>query len=196
MREGQFTTYKQQSPYDSPRRKSELGLLLIWDLVWTVFCVWTPKPFNGWRLFWLQLFGCKMDGKPFVHQRARIDVPWNLTLHDRSCLGDRAHAYSLGEIELGARSTVAQETYLCAATHKFSDPKLPLQTAKITIGDDAFLAARVFVMPGISIGDGALIGACSVVTQDMPPWTVCAGHPCAPIRKREFKESNTTNEPT
>ena len=44
-----------------------------------------------------------------VHQRARIAIPWNLTLHDRACLGDRANAYSLGPIEIGARATVAQE---------------------------------------------------------------------------------------
>lgn len=159
-------------------------LLPVWDWVWFLLCEWTPKPCNPWRLFWLRIFGCKLDGKPFVHQRARIEAPWRLTMHDRSCLGDRAHAYCLDEIELGPRSTVAQEAYLCTGTHNFEDPSQPLLTAKITVGEDAFLGARTFVMPGVVIGPGAVIGACSLVTQDMPAWTVCFGHPCKPVKPR------------
>src|SRR4030095_6783562 len=181
-----FYTYAQKSAYVSGRSKGQLFALLFWPYVWFFLCAWTPKPFNSWRLMWLRLFGCKLHGQPFVHPRARIEVPWNLTMHDRSCLGDRANAYSLGEIELKARSTVAQEAYLCTGTHQFEDPSLPLQTAKITVGEDAFILARVFVMPGVIIGDGAVIGACSVVTNDMPAWTVCAGNPCRPLRPRRF----------
>src|SRR5207248_567279 len=83
----------------------------------------------------LDVFGATIEGQPFVHQRARIAIPWHLTLRDRACLGDRANAYSLGEIEIGARATVAQEAYLSTGTHDFSHPALQLVTAKITIGD-------------------------------------------------------------
>ena len=76
---------------------------MLWQYVWALFCLWTPKPFNPWRLFWLRLFGAKLYGAPFVHPLARIFVPWNLTMHDRSALGERANAYSLGEIELKAQ---------------------------------------------------------------------------------------------
>jgi acetyltransferase-like isoleucine patch superfamily enzyme len=106
----------------------------------------------------------RLYGRPFVHPAARIEIPWNLTMHDRACLGDRAHAYSLGEIVLKQRCTIAQESYLCTGTHDFTHPVLPLQTAPIVIEEDAFLGARSFIMPGITIGAGAVIGACSVVT--------------------------------
>lgn len=185
MSDAKFKTYKQTSAYKSARPKRELIGVLLWEIAWNTFCVWTPKPFNGWRLMWLKLFGAKIYGKPFVHQRARIEVPWNLIMHDRSCLGDRANAYSLDIIELMPRSTVAQESYLCTGTHKFDDPNLPLQTAKITIAEDAFLGARTFVLPGITIGAGTITGAGSVVTTDLPEWTICAGNPCKPIKRRE-----------
>lgn len=168
----------------SPRPVGELILQVAWSYLWMLLCAWTPKPFNGWRLFWLRLFGAQLHGKPFVHQLARIQLPWNLIMHDRSALGERANAYSLGTIELKARSTVAQEAYLCAATHDFENPNLPLKVGKITIGEDAFLGARTFVMPGITIGDGAVIGACSVVTRDVPSWIIAAGNPCKPLKKR------------
>jgi putative colanic acid biosynthesis acetyltransferase WcaF len=130
------------------------------------------------------VFNAKIHGTPFVHQRARIAIPWNLTLHDRACLGDRANAYSLGEIEIGARAVVAQEAYLSTGSHDFSDPALPLVVAKITIGEDAFVGARVFVLPGVTIGARAIIGACSVVTHDVPENVVAAGNPCRVLRPR------------
>lgn len=157
---------------------------VLWEFCWTLFCVWTPKPLNEWRLFWLRVFDAKIDGRPFVHQRARIEIPWNLTLHDRSCLGDRANAYSLGEIEIGAGATVAQEVYLSSASHDFRDPAMPLTVAKITIGEDAFIGARALVLPGVTIGARAVVGACSVVTKDIPDNVIAAGNPCRVIRAR------------
>ncbi len=157
---------------------------MLWEFCWFVFCAWTPKPLNPWRLFWLRVFDAKIEGEPFVHQRARIAIPWNLTLRDRACLGDRANAYSLGEIEIGARATVAQEAYLSAGSHDFNDPNLPLVTGKITIGEDAFVGARAFVLPGVTIGRRAVIGACSVVTADVPDNVIAAGNPCRVIRPR------------
>jgi putative colanic acid biosynthesis acetyltransferase WcaF len=157
---------------------------VLWEFCWIVFCVWTPKPFNQWRLFWLRVFDAKIHGTPFVHQRARIEIPWNLTLHDRACLGDRANAYSLGEIEIGARATVAQEVYLSSASHDFGNPAMPLIVAKITIGEDAFVGARAFVLPGVRIGSRAVVGSCSVVTKDVPDDVIAAGNPCRVIRPR------------
>lgn len=172
----------QESKYASPWSQNERFWRLLWELCWAVFCSWTPKPANPWRLFWLRIFDAKISGTPFVHQRARIAIPWNLTLHDRACLGDRANAYSLGEIEIGAGAVVAQEVYLSTGSHDFSQGALPLVVAKITIGEAAFVGARAFVLPGVTIGARAIIGACAVVTKDVPNDVVAAGNPCRVLR--------------
>ncbi|HXA09426.1 MAG TPA: DapH/DapD/GlmU-related protein [Chthoniobacterales bacterium] len=174
----------QTSPSQSPWSGGDRILRLLWEFCWSIFCVWTPKPANPWRLFWLGVFGAKIHGTPFVHQRARIAIPWKLTLHDRACLGDRANAYSLGEIEIGARAVVAQEAYLNTGSHDFADPAMPLVVAKITIGEDAFVGARAFVMPGVTIGARAIVGACSVVTRDVPENVIAVGNPCRVLRPR------------
>ncbi len=171
---------EQASQFSSPWSVHERFWRILWEFCWTLFCVWTPKPANPWRLFWLRVFDAKIFGTPFVHQRARIAIPWNLTLHDQACLGDRANAYSLGEIEIGARAIVAQEVYLSTGSHDFAQPSLPLVVGKITIGEGAFLGARAFVMPGVTIGARAIVGACSVVTNDLPNDVVAAGNPCVP----------------
>ena len=98
----------QTSAYDSPWPNSHRARRVLWEFCWFVFCSWTPKPLNEWRLFWLRLFDARIEGTPFVHARARIAIPWHLTLRDRACLGDRANVYSLAEIEIGARATVAR----------------------------------------------------------------------------------------
>lgn len=169
-----------QSPWGL-RTRVVMGM---WELCWAVFCAWTPKPCNGWRLLWLRAFGARIHGTPFVHQRARIQIPWNVTLHDRCCLGDRTNAYSLGPIEIEAHAVVAQEAYLCTGSHEFDQPGLPLITAKIHIGRAAFVGARAFVLPGVRIGEGAIIGACSVVASDVAPFTINAGTPCRMLRPR------------
>ncbi|MGH8095323.1 MAG: DapH/DapD/GlmU-related protein [Chthoniobacterales bacterium] len=174
----------QSTPFDSPWPVSERLRRILWEFCWVVFCGWTPKPANPWRLFWLGVFDAKIHGTPFVHQRARIAIPWNLTLHDRACLGDRTNAYSLGEIEIGSGAVVAQEAYLSTGTHNFSQAAMPLAVAKITIGEDAFVGARAFVMPGVKIGARAIIGACSVVTHDVPENVIAAGNPCRVLRPR------------
>jgi len=184
-----FEQHPAASRYASPWSLRERMRLLLWNALWPLFCEWTPKPFNAWRLLLLRLFGCKIDGKPFVHQRARIQIPWHVTLHNKSCVGDRANLYSLGEIELGRGCVIAQEAYLCAGTHDFGRTDTPLLTGKITIDAEAFVGARAFVMPGIRIGEGAVVGACSVVTRDLPAWTVSAGNPSRIIRAGITRDS-------
>ena len=169
--------HAQVSSYTSPWTKQQRIKMVLWEYCWLFFCAWTPKPANAWRVWWLKAFGATVYGQPFVHQRARIQIPWNLTLHDRAALGDRTNAYSLGRIEVHEHATVAQEAYLCTGTHAFDQPAKNLVTAPIIIGAHAFVGARAFVMLGTTIGEHAIVGACSVVTKDVPPYSVVKGNP-------------------
>jgi putative colanic acid biosynthesis acetyltransferase WcaF len=172
-----MNVHNQKNPYSSPWTTKQRVKMLLWEFAWKFCCSWTPKPANRWRLFWLKLFGAKIYGAPFVHQRARIQIPWNLTLHDHATLGDRTNAYSLGNIEIFEDATVAQEAYLCTGTHAFNSDSRNLITAPITIGAHAFVGARAFVLPGVTIGEHAIVGACSLVTKDVPPHAIVKGNP-------------------
>ena len=179
-----LTTHAQASAFSSPwTRRQQVGLL-VWEYAWVALCRWTPKPLNPWRLLVLRAFGATVAGRPFVHPRARVQIPWKLTLRDRACLGDGTMAYSLGRIEIGERATVAQEAYLCAGTHDFTDVNLPLQTAPIVIGADCFVGARALVLPGVTIGARAIVGAGSVVPRDVAPDAIVAGNPARVIGRR------------
>ena len=169
--------HQQTSAYTSPWTQKQRLKMVLWEYSWLLFCAWTPKPANAWRVMWLKLFGAKIYGKPFVHQRARIQIPWNLTLHNRATLGDRTNAYSLGPIEVHEHATVAQEAYICTGTHALDRAAMNLITAPIIIGAHAFVGARAFILPGVVIGEHAIVGACSVVTKSVEARRTVKGNP-------------------
>jgi putative colanic acid biosynthesis acetyltransferase WcaF len=148
----------------------------------------TPKFLNGFRLFLLRLWGAKITGRPFVSQSARIRIPWHLELHDGACIGERADIYNLGNVVIREVATVAQDSMLCGGSHDFSSPRLELTVGDIDIGPHAFIGARAVVLPGIRIGEGVVVGAASVVTKDIPPWTISAGNPAKPIGTRSMSD--------
>ena len=188
-------THAQTDAYVSPWSFRHRLALLAWDYVWIFACRWTPKPFNPWRLFVLRCFGAEIHGTPFVHQRARIAQPQNLVLHHRACLGDRAAAYSLGRIVLHEGATISQEAYLCTGTHDFAAPHLPLQTAAIVVERGAFVGARAFVLPGVILGAGCIVGAMAVVTRDVGRGEIVAGNPARPLGRQPMPASASVETP-
>jgi putative colanic acid biosynthesis acetyltransferase WcaF len=107
-------------------------------------------------------------------------------MDEDSCLGPEVECYCVDRIRLGARSVVSQGTLLCAATHALDTLEMPLVTAPIEVGDDAWVAARAFVGPGVKIGRGAVVGACAVVTRDIDEMDIVAGNPARKIGKRNL----------
>jgi putative colanic acid biosynthesis acetyltransferase WcaF len=179
-----FTVHTQSSTYTSPWTVKTRVRVLAWELCWKLFCGWTPKPFNAWRLVWLRLFGTTLLGVPFVHGRASIIRPWNLVLHDLACLGDGAVAYCLDRVELGVGCTIAQGAYVCTGTHDFNHPSTPLKTAPISVGAHAFVGLRAIVLPGVQVGEGSIVGAGAIVTKDTEPWAIYGGNPARRIGER------------
>ena len=176
----------QDGAYRSPwSRRQRVGFLL-WQVAWATLYRPTPKPLYPWRVWLLKRFGATVSGRPFVAASSRVRIPWLLTLEDRACLGEHAEVYNLGPVRLGPRVTVAQHAYLCAGTHDLSTPALPLVVGPVDVGADAFLGARCFILPGVVIGEGAVVGATATVTKDVEPWAIVAGNPARVVGRREF----------
>lgn len=155
-----------------------------WNIVWFLLFRPTPRPFHAWRCMLLSMFGAKLGKSVHPYPSARIWAPWNLEMGDHSCLSEQVDCYCVDKIRIGAHATVSQYSFLCTASHDYTDKSMPLVSAPISIGKYAWVTADVFIAPGVKIGEGAVIGARSSVFTDVEPWVVVAGNPAAPVKKR------------
>ena len=151
---------------------------------------WSPRPCFGLRRFILRCFGAQVGRHVNIYSSALIYYPWNLEIGDWSSIGEWALIYNLGKVTIGQRATISQRTHLCAGTHDYSDPALPLLRPPIGVADDVWICADAFLGPGVLVGHGAVVGARAVVTKDVSPWTVVAGNPARLIKQRVLGTSS------
>lgn len=104
---------------------------------------------------------------------------------DHSCLSHFVDCYCVDKVTLGRHATVSQYSHLCTASHDYNKADMPLVTAPIVIESFAWVTADVFVGPGVTVGEGAVVAARSTVVRDVQPWTVVAGASAKPIRSRD-----------
>lgn len=166
---------------------------IIWNVVYVLLFRYSPNPIHAWRSFLLRIFGAKVGRRVHVYPGVKVWAPWNIVLGDECGIANGVTLYSQGKISIGKRSVISQGSYLCAGTHDYTHPGFPLITKPIVIGDNAWVATESFIHPGISIGDGCVIGARSVVTKDQPCWMVCSGFPCVPLKPRKIHSSGDEN---
>ena len=157
---------------------------VLWHVVWSSLYRFSPKFIHGWRRFLLRCFGARVAAGAHPYPRAKIWAPWNLTMEEHSCLADDVDCYCVAPIRIGANATVSQYSYLCAASHDYRNPAMPLIVASIVIESRAWVAADVFVGPGVKIGEGSVVGARSTVLSDVEPWSIVGGSPAKRIGER------------
>lgn len=163
------------------------ALRALWGLVWALLFWPSPRPLHAWRRFLLRLFGARIGAGCRIYPDAHVWWPAHLECDELVTIGPGVNVYNQDRIRIGARAVVSQGAYLCTATHDYTSPAFPLVLRPIEIGAHAWIATEAFVHPGVTIGEGAVIGARAVVLADMPPWMVCAGHPCKPLKPREMQ---------
>lgn len=158
-----------------------------WGIVWLILFRPTPSRvvfFIWWRKNLLRLFGAKIGRCAVVLASCRVWQPWKLTLGDFSTLDEGVFCYSADHILIGTQCVVSQGAMLCCASHDITSPTMELVTKPIILEDQVWIAARAFIGPDVTVGEGAVVGACAVVTKDVHSWTVVAGNPAKPIKKR------------
>lgn len=176
-------------PYKNKLSFKNKVLRVLWNFVYII--LFRPSPdilFWQWRVFLLRCFGAKIGKRCKIHSSASFWAPWNLEMEDLVAIGQNALIYSVDKIYLRTKVCISQGAYLCTASHDITNKENPLITAPINIESFAWVATNAFIGMGVTIGQGAVIGATASVYKDVEPWTVVGGNPAKFIKKRIIKK--------
>jgi putative colanic acid biosynthesis acetyltransferase WcaF len=150
-----------------------------WKVAWFLLASWTPAPLRRWRIFLANAFGAHIHPSASLYSSVDIWYPPNLTMKAQSALARGVKCYSMAPITIGYRAIVSQGAFLCAGTHDIHSPTFQIQARPIEIGDHAWVCAEAFVGPGVTVAEGAVLGARGVAFKDIEEWTVHVGNPAS-----------------
>jgi putative colanic acid biosynthesis acetyltransferase WcaF len=136
---------------------------------------------NYLRVARLRRGGLHCIGTSYVHRRARISPPSNVTIGANCCIG-KAFLQALDTISVGDRSIVGDDVFLCTGSHDINARDFHLVTKPIAVGRYVWIATGATILPGVTIGDGAVVGAMAVVSRDVPAGAVVAGNPARMVK--------------
>ena len=172
------------------RGRSAIYVQLWWLIQATLFA-WSPQFAYGWRRLLLKIFGAKIGKIVIIRPSVKLTYPWKVKIGDNSWIGDEVILYSLGEIIIGSDSVISQKSYICTGSHSTYSPEFKIFAKPIRIGNQCWIATDVFIAPGMTIGDGAVVGARSSVFNDIPAEMICMGSPAEPVKRRSSKQEKT-----
>ncbi len=144
-------------------------------------------PSSALRVSLLRVFGAAVGAGVVIKPGVHIKYPWHLVVGDNCWLGEECWVDNLTTVRLGANVCVSQGAYLCTGNHDWKDPAFGLIVAPISLGDGAWVGARAVLMPGVTLGAGAIAAAGSVVSKDIPAWEIHAGNPAQFTKQRVLR---------
>lgn len=137
--------------------------------------------------------GSTIDYKTYIRYPFRVRIGSHTTIN-RGCRLLASFYHKDVEIAIGNHVAIAPEVCFLAAGHDYKELGLPDTAASITVGDYVWIGARSIILQGVTIGEGAVVAAGSVVTKDVLPYTIVAGVPAGKIKIREVKRVETSSE--
>lgn len=172
------------------RIKRSLGWHLYWNLAFYLPCSFKR---GGRFAKWLRAACCRQF---LVHVGDNANIERgayfggdNISIGDNSGIGVNANIY--GSVTIGNDVMMGPECDIHSGCHEFSRTDIPMwhqgfkPDRPVAIGNDVWLGSRVTILPGVKIGDGAIIGAASVVTKDVPPYAIAVGNPAVVKKYRK-----------
>jgi putative colanic acid biosynthesis acetyltransferase WcaF len=139
---------------------------------------------HSWRVFILRCFGGRIGAKNMIYPTAKIWAPWLLKTGDVVTIAGGVNIYNPAEVEINDRSVLSQDCYVCAATHDYNNRDFSTVSKRIVIGPVSWICAKAIVLPGVTVGEGAVLGAGAVTSKDLKSWCVYVGNPARLIGQR------------
>ena len=141
-------------------------------------------PFHTIRIGILRFMKAKIGRKVGIYRGFEIRSPWKLTIGNSSVIGHNALLDARRGLTIGNNVNVSNEVMIWTLHHDYNSSTFASQGKEVIIEDYVWLCSRSVILPGVTVGRGAVVAAGAVVTRDVAPFTVVGGVPAKPIAKR------------
>lgn len=132
-----------------------------------------------------ELFG-KTGEHIFIEAPFHCDYGWNIEVGENFFANYNLTILDVGKVTIGANAQIAPNVSIYTAGHPLHPDSRNSgyeYGIPVTIGDNVWIGGSTVIMPGVNIGSNVVIGAGSVVTKDIPDWSIAVGNPCRVLRK-------------
>ena len=169
------------------------GRPMAWRALWMFIglpllrCPWLAS--SKLRAVLLRLFGARIGARVVIRQYVTVKYPWHLEVGDDCWIGEQVWIDNLTLVRIGNSACLSQGAYLCTGNHDWTDPAFGLRVAAIEVGTGAWAGARSLLMPGVELGEGAVVSAGSVVSGRVPAYQVFGGNPASFIKERRLRDA-------
>src|SRR5881275_2894141 len=160
----------------APRWKRELWVIVRWVFFQNP-CPWG----SAFRSVLLRSFGAKIGKGVAIGSNVNISFPWRLVVGDHVWIGDDVGILSLAQVTIESSVCVARRSFLCTGSHDMRREDFKLKVAPILIRTGSWIAIGSLILPGVTIGEGAVVSAGSVVLKDVPPNCLVRGNPATVV---------------
>lgn len=140
---------------------------------------------NPLRKYYLRIFGIKIGRGSSIHRWCHFFHIGKLAIGDNSTINFGCILDNRRGIYIGNNVGIAHYTKIYTLGHDINDPKFRTKGKPVYINDNSFIFSNSLIMPGVTIGEGAIILAGSVVTKNVEPWTVVGGNPAKKVKDRK-----------
>lgn len=113
-----------------------------------------------------------------------LDTLGNLSIGENSIINQQCRLDNRGGIEISENVSISPKVHIITADHDVQHPMCAGRKGKVVIHKHVFIGSRATILPGVTIGEGAVVAACACVTKDVPEYTIVAGVPATPIKDR------------
>lgn len=141
-------------------------------------------PSHTLRLVAYRALGMTVGAQAVIYGGAEVRHPRNIEIGAGSIIGHRAILDGRRGIRIGKNVNVSTGVWIWTVQHDYLDPSFGDIGGSVVIGDNAWLSCRVTILPGVRVGEGAVVAAGAVVTRDVEPYSVVGGVPARQIAVR------------
>ncbi len=165
--------------------------ILIHAIFFTIYGMvkYLPSPIGDWMRYGVLKCFVKKMGSVRIYEGFTVRYPYSLTIGNNVSLNEWGYIDAPGGVEIGDKVRIGHSISIISSTHNYSRTDIPiyeqgLSAGKITIEDGVWIGCNVTILSGVTIGSNSIIGANSVVTKDIPTYSIAVGSPARVTKNR------------